>query len=59
MYFFISLANLSAKRVDFSARTVISPDPNIAIDDIIMPINMAKELTYPEEVNDLNINKMK
>ena len=59
MYFFISLANLSAKRVDFSARTVISPDPNIAIDDIIMPINMAKELTYQEEVNDLNINKMK
>jgi DNA-directed RNA polymerase beta' subunit len=53
------LANLSAKRVDFSARTVISPDPNIGIDEIIMPIVMAKELTFPEEVNAININKMK
>jgi DNA-directed RNA polymerase III subunit RPC1 len=45
--------------VDFSARTVISPDPNIGIDELIMPIVMAKELTFPEEVNAHNINKMK
>ena len=48
-------ANLSAKRVDYSARTVISPDPNIAIDEVVMPILMAKELTWPESVNDRNI----
>lgn len=45
--------------MDFSARTVISPDPNIGIDEIIMPIVMAKELTFPEEVNALNMKKMK
>jgi DNA-directed RNA polymerase III subunit RPC1 len=53
------LANLSAKRVDFSARTVISPDPNLAIDEVVMPIHMAKELTWPEEVNNLNFAFLK
>jgi DNA-directed RNA polymerase III subunit RPC1 len=27
--------NLSGKRVDFSGRTVISPDPNLGIDEVI------------------------
>lgn len=52
-------ANLSAKRVDYSARTVISPDPNLAIDEVVMPIHMAKELTWPETVNKLNFSFMK
>jgi DNA-directed RNA polymerase III subunit RPC1 len=26
--------NLSGKRVDFSSRTVISPDPNIRVDEV-------------------------
>jgi DNA-directed RNA polymerase III subunit RPC1 len=56
---FIKEANLSAKRVDFSARTVISPDPNLAIDEVIMPILMAKELTWPETVNAINFDKLK
>ena len=30
--------NLSGKRVDFSARTVISPDPNLKIDQVILSI---------------------
>ena len=30
--------NLSGKRVDFSARTVISPDPNLAIDEVGVPL---------------------
>ena len=29
--------NLSGKRVDFSARTVISPDPNLRIDEVGIP----------------------
>ncbi len=45
--------------MDFSARTVISPDPNIGIDELIMPITMAKELTFPEAVNAQNMHKMK
>lgn len=52
-------ANLSAKRVDYSARTVISPDPNLAIDEVVMPVHMAKELTWPETVNQKNINFLK
>ena len=37
--------NLSGKRVDFSGRTVISPDPNLAIDEVCVPIHVAKVLT--------------
>ena len=46
--------NLSGKRVNFSGRTVISPDPNIEIDEVVVPIHMAKILTFPERVNSLN-----
>ena len=37
--------NLSGKRVDFSGRTVISPDPNIGIDELVVPIQMAQVST--------------
>jgi DNA-directed RNA polymerase III subunit RPC1 len=47
--------NLSGKRVDFSARTVISPDPNLRIDEVGVPIHIAKTMTYPEVVNKHNI----
>jgi DNA-directed RNA polymerase III subunit RPC1 len=42
--------NLSGKRVDFSGRTVISPDPNLRIDEVAVPVHVAKILTYPEKV---------
>ncbi|KAK3608217.1 hypothetical protein CHS0354_039236 [Potamilus streckersoni] len=48
--------NLSGKRVDFSGRTVISPDPNMRIDQVAVPIHVAKIMTYPEKVNKANIN---
>ena len=51
--------NLCGKRVDFSGRTVISPDPNLRIDQIGVPVNMAKLLTYPEKVTFYNIKKLK
>jgi DNA-directed RNA polymerase subunit A' len=51
--------NLSGKRVNFSARTVVSPDPNISINDVAVPYLVAKELTMPEEVNERNIKKLK
>ncbi|CAF1104132.1 unnamed protein product [Rotaria sordida] len=47
--------NLSGKRVDFSARTVISPDPNLRIDEVAVPIHVAKIMSYPEIVNRTNI----
>ncbi|KNC52211.1 DNA-directed RNA polymerase [Thecamonas trahens ATCC 50062] len=42
--------NLSGKRVDFSSRTVISPDPNMSINEVVMPALLAKVLTYPQTV---------
>ncbi|PWW74921.1 beta and beta-prime subunits of DNA dependent RNA-polymerase, partial [Tuber magnatum] len=50
--------NLSGKRVDFSGRTVISPDPNLSIDQVAVPILVAKNLTYPERVSRYNICKL-
>eukprot|EP00795_Rhopilema_esculentum_P008415 gene8415-14396_t len=41
--------NLSGKRVDFSGRTVISPDPNLRIDQVAVPVHVAKVLTFPEK----------
>ncbi|MHC1605302.1 MAG: DNA-directed RNA polymerase subunit A', partial [Candidatus Methanofastidiosia archaeon] len=51
--------NLSGKRVDFSARTVISPDPNISINEVGVPLFIAQELTIPERVTKLNIDYLK
>ena len=51
--------NLSGKRVDFTGRTVISPDPNCAIDEVMVPVLMAKTLTYPDRVNRYNIEKLR
>ena len=39
--------NLSGKRVDFSARTVISPDPNLRVDQVGVPVHVARIMTYP------------
>ena len=50
--------NLSGKRVDFSGRTVISPDPNVRMDEVVVPVLVAKTLTYPEKVNQNNIKWM-
>ncbi|KAG6885787.1 hypothetical protein C0993_009892 [Termitomyces sp. T159_Od127] len=51
--------NLSGKRVDFSGRTVISPDPNLRIDEVAVPERVAKVLTYPERVTPHNMEKLK
>jgi DNA-directed RNA polymerase subunit A' len=49
-------SNLSGKRVNFSARTVISPDPNLSINEIGVPMEVAKELTVPVKVTQYNID---
>ncbi|KAK7467362.1 DNA-directed RNA polymerase III subunit C1 (rpo31) [Stygiomarasmius scandens] len=51
--------NLSGKRVDFSGRTVISPDPNLRIDEVAVPERVAKILTYPERVTSYNIEVLR
>ena len=52
-------SNLSGKRVNFSARTVISPDPNISINEVGVPEMIAKEVTVPAYVNDWNMDEMR
>ena len=52
-------SNLSGKRVNFSARTVISPDPNISINEVGVPEMIAKEVTVPTYVNEWNIEELK
>lgn len=51
--------NLMGKRVDFSSRTVVSPDPSLELDQLGVPYEIAKELTVPEWVNQLNIEHLK
>ncbi len=52
-------SNLSGKRVDFSARTVISPDPNLSMNEVGVPEQIAKILTIPQRVTEWNIDEMK
>jgi DNA-directed RNA polymerase subunit A' len=51
--------NLAGKRVNFSARTVISPDPKIKFNEVGIPLSVAMELTIPERVNEWNIEWLK
>ncbi|KAI9686423.1 MAG: hypothetical protein M1822_003768 [Bathelium mastoideum] len=51
--------NLSGKRVDFSGRTVISPDPNLGIDEVGIPRRVAMKLSYPEKVTRHNIENLR
>lgn len=46
--------NLMGKRVDFSARSVISPDPSLYLNQLGVPLSIAKHLTFPEIVNNRN-----
>ena len=45
------------KRVDFSARAVITPDPNLSIDQVGVPRTIAQNLTFPEIVTPFNIDR--
>jgi len=50
--------NIQGKRVEFSARSVITPDPNISIAEIGVPIKIAINLTVPEKVTPYNKEQM-
>jgi DNA-directed RNA polymerase beta' subunit len=51
--------NLNGKRVDQSARSVITPDPYISIDELGVPIRVALNITFQETVNEYNIEEMR
>jgi DNA-directed RNA polymerase II subunit RPB1 len=50
--------NMTGKRVDFSSRTVVSPDPNLDIDQVGVPLRIALILTITEKVAPYNIEKL-
>ena len=51
--------NLAGKRVNYSGRTVISPDPYIEINEVGIPYEIAKVVTVAETVTDLNFKRLK
>ena len=51
--------NLAGKRTNFSARTVISPDPMLELFEVGVPFIIANKLTVPERVNEWNIRYLK
>jgi len=51
--------NIMGKRVNFAARSVISPDPNIETNEIGVPPVFARKLTYPEPVTSHNYDELK
>jgi len=52
-------SHLMGKRVDQSGRSVITADPSISIDELVIPLKFAVNLTYPEVVCDSNIDRLK
>lgn len=51
-------SNLMGKRVDFSARSVITAEPNISVDEVGVPIRIAMTLTFPEIVHAGNLERL-
>ncbi len=51
--------NLAGKRTNFSARTVISPDPAIEVNEVGVPKMMSMKLTVPEKVTEWNMAYLK
>ncbi|KAK6527845.1 hypothetical protein TWF694_004816 [Orbilia ellipsospora] len=51
--------NMMGKRVNYAARSVISPDPNIETNEIGVPLAFARKLTYPEPVTPHNVDVMR
>ena len=50
--------NLLGKRVSFSARSVITPDPNISLEELGVPARVAMTITFPERVHERNLERL-
>ncbi|KAH0972017.1 hypothetical protein GBA52_024173 [Prunus armeniaca] len=50
---------MMGKRVNFACRSVISPDPYLAVNEIGIPPYFATRLTYPERVTPWNVDKLR
>ncbi|VUZ53701.1 unnamed protein product, partial [Hymenolepis diminuta] len=52
-------ARIMGKRVQFSCRSVISPDPNLCVHEVGVPLYFAQRLYFPERVTAFNIDKLR
>lgn len=52
-------SNMMGKRVNFAARSVIAPDPNIGTHEIGVPLHFATTLTYPEPITPWNVAELR
>ncbi|VDO06290.1 unnamed protein product [Rodentolepis nana] len=52
-------ARIMGKRVQFSCRSVISPDPNLCVHEVGVPVYFAQRLYFPERVTSFNIDKLR
>lgn len=50
---------MMGKRVNFAARSVITPDPNLDVDEVGIPEVFAKKLTYPVPVTPWNVQHLR
>lgn len=50
---------MMGKRVNYAARSVISPDPNLNTNEVGVPLFVAKKLTFPEFVNEYNAKHLR
>lgn len=51
--------HMMGKRVNYACRTVITPDPNINVDEIGIPETFAKRLSYPVPVTPWNLQRLR
>ncbi|ALC41779.1 RpI1 [Drosophila busckii] len=51
--------HMMGKRVNYAARTVITPDPNIDVDEIGIPDIFARKLSYPVPVTEWNVAELR
>jgi DNA-directed RNA polymerase beta' subunit len=47
--------NMMGKRVNYAARSVITPDPNLDVEEVGIPEVFAKTLTFPTPVTSWNV----
>ena len=51
--------NLAGKRTNFSARTVISPDPMLKLNEVGVPMEIALKLSVPERITEWNMDYLR
>ena len=51
--------NLQSKYVESVGYSTVSPDPNLSIDEVGVPMKICKEVTYPRMVTEKNMTEMK